>query len=388
MKNFMWWNPTIVIFGKGTIPQIAAQLSAIKAKSILLLYGGKAIFKNGVYTQVTDALNKSGITFVELGGVQSNPRIEKVREGVARIKAAAVDAIVPVGGGSVFDSAKAIAAGALYKGDVWDLFEGKAAIESALPIYGVLTASATSSEVNSIAVVSNQKQDKKTSINSPYLFPRVSIIDPSVQASMPESQTVNGGIDVMAHVLERLFDGAEGTGLIDEQGYAIIKSMLQIIPALRESPDDYDARSQYAWAASLGHNGSLSCGRDPRGDFSSHTLGHSLSLLYDTPHGASLAVMMPAWARYLYRDHPTPFARFAEAVFGIEGGDEEDRAAAGIDELESFFRSLGAPTTLRELNIPESDIDRLAKNASAFAPFGALQSLTSEDILEIYKLAY
>ncbi|GHS88201.1 NADH-dependent alcohol dehydrogenase [Synergistales bacterium] len=388
MKNFMWWNPTIVIFGEGTISQIAVQLSAVGAKSVLLLYGGKAIFKNGVYTQVTDALNENKIAFVELGGVKSNPRVDKVREGVARIKAASVDAIVPVGGGSVFDSAKAIAAGALYKGDVWDLFEGTAAIESALPIYGVLTASATSSEVNNIAVVSNPEQDKKTSITSPYLFPRVSIIDPSVQASMPESQTVNGGIDIMAHVLERLFDGAEGAELIDEQGYAIIKSMIRIIPALRESPDDYVARSQYAWAASLGHNGSMSCGRDPRGDFSSHKLGHSLSLIYDTPHGASLSVMMPAWARYLYRDHPTPFARFAESVFDIRGKDEEDRAAAGIDELERFFRSLGAPTTLRELNIPESDIDRLAKNASIFAPFGVLQSLTSEDILEIYKLAY
>jgi alcohol dehydrogenase YqhD (iron-dependent ADH family) len=384
----MWWNPTIVIFGSGTIPQIATQLSAVGAKSVLLLYGGKAIFKNGAYTQVVDALNENKIAFVELGGVKPNPRIEKVREGVARIKAKAVDAIVPIGGGSVFDSAKAIAAGALYKGDVWDLFEGKAVIESALPIYGVLTASATASEVNNIGVVSNSEQDKKTSITSPFLFPRVSIIDPSIQASLPESQTVNGGIDIIAHVLERLFDGAEGAELIDEQGYAIIKNMLQVIPALRENPADYDARSQYAWAASLGHNGSLSCGRDPRGDFSSHKLGHSLSLLFDTPHGASLAVMMPAWARYLYRDHPTPFARFAEAVFGIEGGDEEDRAAAGIDELENFFRSLGAPTTLRELDIPESDIERVAKNASIFAPFGVLQSLTAEDILEIYKLAY
>ncbi|GHS94090.1 NADH-dependent alcohol dehydrogenase [Synergistales bacterium] len=388
MKNFMWWNPTIVIFGHGTIPQIADQLSAVKVKSVLLLYGGKAIFKNGVYTQVTDALTKNNIAFAELGGVKSNPRIEKVREGIARIKASAVDAIVPVGGGSVFDSAKAIAAGAVYKGDVWDLFEGKAEIEGALPIYGVLTASATASEVNNIGVVSNPEKDKKTSIVSSYLFPRVSIIDPSVQASISESQMVNGGIDIMAHTLERLLDGAEGVEFIDEQGYALIRTMLQTIPALREDPTDYDARSQYAWAASLAHNGSLSCGRGERGDFSSHKLGHSLSLMFDTPHGVSLSVMMPAWARYVYEDHPKPFARFAEAVFGIEGGDEVDRAAAGIEELEAFFRSQGAPTTLRELEIQESDIERIAANASVFAPFGVLKSLNTEDILEIYKIAY
>lgn len=389
MKNFTWWNPTIVIFGTGTIPQIADQLVAVGAKSVLLVYGGKAIFKNGVYLQVTEALTKKGIAFPELGGVKPNPTIDRVREGVARVKASMVDAIVPIGGGSVFDTAKAIAAGAFYKGDVWDLFEGKTAeLKRALPIFGVLTASATSSEVNSIAVISNPEKSSKTSINSPFIYPRVSIIDPSVQASLPESQMVNGGIDTMAHVMERLFDGAAGVELMDEQGYAIVRTMMNLIPALRENPNDYDARAQYAWAASLGHNGSLSCGRGERGDFSSHKLGHSLSLLFDTPHGASLAVMMPAWARYLYRDYPVPFARFAEAVFGVDDGDDEDRALEGIERLEDFFRSAGAPTTLRELNIGENNLERLADNAALFAPFGVLKSLDAADILEIYKLAY
>jgi alcohol dehydrogenase YqhD (iron-dependent ADH family) len=389
VQNFTWWNPTIVIFGKGTIPQIADQLSAVGAKNVLLVYGGKAIFKNGVYTQVTDALMKKGIAFPELGRVRSNPTIDKVREGTALVKANKIDAVVPVGGGSVFDTAKAIAAGAFYEKDVWELFEGKEGeLKRALPIFGVLTASATASEVNSIAVVSNPEKSLKTSLASAFLFPRVSIIDPSVQASLPEEQTVNGGIDIIAHTLERLFDGAEGVGLIDEQGYAIVRSMIRLIPELRENPDNYEARAQYAWAASLAHNGALSCGRGPRGDFSSHKLGHSLSLLFDTPHGASLAVVMPAWARRLYRDNPTPFARFAEAVFGVEDGEEEERALEGIERLEDFFRSLGAPTTLRELKVGESDLERLAENASASLPFGVLKPLTSEDILEIYKLAY
>jgi alcohol dehydrogenase YqhD (iron-dependent ADH family) len=389
MENFTWWNPTIVIFGKDTIPLIADQLAAIKAKSVLLVYGGKAIFKNGVYLQVTEALTKKDIAFPELGGVKSNPAIDKVREGVARVKASPVDAVVPVGGGSVFDTAKTIAAGAFYKGDPWDFFEGKASeLQRALPIFGVLTASATASEVNNIAVVSNPEKEAKTSFNSPFIFPRVSIIDPSAQFSLPEEQTVNGGIDIMTHTMERLFDGAEGVELMDAQGYALLKSMIELIPELRMNPENYKARAQYAWAASLAHNGSLSCGRGARGDFSSHKLGHSLSLLFGVPHGASLSVMMPAWARYLYKDNPRPFARFAEAVFGIDGGDEEESALEGIERLESFYRSIGVPTTLRELKIGEADIERITQNAASFAPFGVLKSLTADDILEIYKLAY
>lgn len=388
MRNFTWWNPTIVIFGVGTIAQIGEQLAAVGAKSVLLVYGGKAIFRNGVYLQVTKALTDHGIAFPELGGVKANPTIDKVREGVARLKAGMPDAVVPIGGGSVFDTAKAIAAGAFYDGDPWDFFDGKAdEVKNALPLFGVLTASATASEVNSIAVVSNPEKESKTSLNSPFLFPRVSIIDPSVQTSLPEAQTVNGGIDIMAHVLERLFDG-DTVELMDAQGYALVKSMMRLIPELRENPDNVEARGAYAWAASLGHNGSFACGRATRGDFSSHKLGHSLSLLFDTPHGASLAVMMPAWARYLYRENPAPFARFAENVLGLDDGDAEDLALAGIEGLEHFFRSQGAPTTLRELNVPESAIERLAENAAQYAPFGVLKSLGADDILEIYKLAY
>lgn len=389
MKNFTWWNPTIIIFGQGTIPEIADQLAAVGAKSVLLVYGGQSIFKNGVYLQVTEALTKKGIAFPELGGIKANPTIDKVREGVARNKVSMVDAIVPIGGGSVFDTAKAIAAGTFYEGDPWDFYEGKASeIQKALPIFGVLTVSATASEANGISVISNPEKKAKTSLKSPFLFPRVSIIDPSVQASLPEEQTVNGGIDIMAHVMERLFDGATGVRMMDEQGYALVRSMMRLIPELRETPDDYEARSQYAWAASLAHNGFFNCGRDGTGDFSSHKLGHSLSLLYNVPHGASLSVMMPAWARFVYPENPLPFARFAQAVFGVEDGDEEEMALEGIELLEDFFRSVGAPTTLRDLGLEEDDIDRLAENASSFAPFGTLVTLNSEDVLEIYDLAY
>ncbi|MDR1740940.1 MAG: iron-containing alcohol dehydrogenase [Synergistaceae bacterium] len=388
MRDFTWHNPTTVIFGRDTVPLIADHLAAAGVKRVLLLYGGGAVFKNGAYSKVVEALGGKGIEYVELGGVKSNPTVEKVREGVARAVAnPPVDAIVPVGGGSVFDSAKAIALGARYAGDVWDLFEGKQPA-GALPIFGVLTVSATSSEVNDIAVLSNQKKAAKTSLVSPLIYPRVSVIDPSLQTTVPEAQMVSGGIDIMSHVMERVFDGVDGVELMDEQGYAMLRVMMRLIQDLRDDPADYDARAQYAWAGSIAHSGSLSCGRGNRGDLASHKLGHSLSLLFDTPHGMSLAVMMPAWARYVARENPVPFARFAEAVFDVEPGDDEDVAFDGIDRLEDYFRSVGAPTTLKELGVKEADIPRLAENAGAFAPFGVLKLLNAEDIIEIYKLAY
>ena len=389
MQNFMWWNPTIVFFGKGTIPKLVEQLAAVGAKSVLLFYGGKAIFKNGAYAQLTQALTKAGIAFPEIGGVKPNPRIDKVREAVARIKAAPVDAVVPIGGGSVFDTAKAVAAGACYDGDVWDFFEGKAEVQRALPIFGVLTVSASSSEMNGIAVVSNPEKEAKVSMNSPLIHPKVSVIDPSLQTSLPERQTVNGGIDIIAHILERVLDGDEGTEMMDEQGYALVRSMMRLIPELIEDPQNYDARAEYAWAGALAHSGFFSCGRAARGDFSSHKLGHSLSLLYDVPHGASLAVMMPAWARHLYEENPVPFARLAENVFdNFDDVSDEEKALSAIEALEDFFREIGAPTTLRELDIPEEDIQKLADNAAKNGKFGVLKELDAEDVLEIYKLAY
>ena len=395
MENFVWHNPTKVLFGKDTVPELIKLMKADNIKNVLVLYGGKAIFKNGAYAQVIKALSENKINFTEIGGVKPNPRIDKVREAVNRIKMQAesspnekFDAILPIGGGSVFDSSKAIAAGALYHGDVWDFFDGKAKVESALPIYGVLTVSATSSEVNGIAVVTNPDKEAKTSMSSDLVYPRAAAIDPSFQITLPNKQTVNGGVDIISHVLERVLDGDEGAYIMDDQGYALIRNMMRIIPDLLEEPRNYDLRAEYAWIASIAHSGFLSCGREGRGDFSSHKLGHSLSLLFDVPHGASLSVMTPAWARYLYEDKPVPFARLAENVFDIFDGSDEDKAIDAIEALEDFFSSIGAPTTLRELDIDESEIERIAENASKGGAFGKLSKLEPEDVLEIYKLAY
>ncbi len=388
MENFLWHNPTEIIFGKDTVKDLAEYLKKDGVKGVLLVYGGKGIFKSGAYAQATEMLNKAGIAFSEVNDIKSNPRIDKVREGIARVKAGGIDAIMPVGGGSVFDSAKAIAAGSCYSGDVWDFFEGKAKIERALPIYGILTASASSSEANGIAVVSNPEKESKVSMNSPLVYPKVSVIDPSFQFTLPQKQTVYGGVDIIAHILERVLDGDEGSELIDEQGYALIRTMMRVIPELIENPKDYDARAEYALAGMMAHNGFLSVGRKTRGDFSSHRMGHSLSLLFGAAHGASLSVVMPAWARYLYEENPVPFARLGEAVFDIYDGTDEEKALDAIDALEDFFKDINAPTTLRELGIKEEDIEKIAANASKGQTFGVLKALAPEDVLEIYKLAY
>ena len=388
MHNFLWHNPTALIFGKDTVKDLAEYLKNDGIKGVLLVYGGKGIFKSGAYAQTTEMLTKAGIKFSEVNDVKPNPRIDKVREGIARVKAGGIDAIMPVGGGSVFDSAKAIAAGSCYDGDVWDFFEGKAKVSNALPIYGVLTASASSSEVNGIAVVSNPEKEAKVSMNSPLIYPKVSVIDPSFQFTLPEKQTVYGGVDIIAHILERVLDGDEGSELIDEQGYSLIRTMMRVIPELIENPKDYDLRAEYALVGAIAHSGFLSIGREFRGDFSSHRMGHSLSLLFGVAHGASLSVVMPAWARYLYEENPVPFARLGEAVFDIFDGTDEEKALEAIEALEDFFKDINAPTTLRELGIKEDEIERIAENASRGQTFGVLKQLEPEDVLEIFRLAY
>lgn len=388
MHNFTWHNPTAVIFGKDTVKELEAPLKSAGVKGVLLVYGGKGTFKSGAYEQVTDMLKRAGIAFSDLNDVKPNPLIGKVREGIARVKAGGIDAIMPIGGGSAFDTAKAIAAGACYSGDIWDFYASKGKIDKAMPIYGVLTASASSSEVNCISVISNPETQDKISMSAPCLYPKISVIDPSFQITLPQKQTIYGGVDIIAHVLERVLDGDDENELMDEQSYALIRTMMRVIPELIEDPKNYDARADYAMSGMMAHSGFLSLGRKTRGDFSSHKLGHSISLLYGAAHGASLSVIMPAWSRYLYEDSPEPFVRLGEEVFGIYDGDDEDRALETIESLEDFFKEINAPTTLRELGLKESDVEKLAENASKLLPYGSLKELTAEDVLEIYKLAY
>lgn len=388
MYDFTFSLPTKVIFGRGVNLKLGEELARDGIASVLLLYGGGSARKTGVYKNVTDSLRANNISFTECSGVRSNPVISKVRETVGILKSNELEAIVAIGGGSVIDSAKAIAAGALYDGDTWDFFARKAKIERALPVYAVVTVSATASEMNYTSVITNEEKGVKLGLHSRHFFPKLTFIDPLLQVDVPETQTVNGGIDAVTHVLETYFTASEGVEVQQEYIEGLVRSLLRLVPALIANPADYDARSQYAWATICALNGTAFAGYPTRGDFASHQLGHVLSARLDAVHGATLSVMMPAWMKYVYKEDVKTFARFAEKVFGITCGDEEEQAWAGIEALRGRFASFGAPVTLRELGVKEEDIQEYAAAATQGGPLGVLKKIRGEDALEIYRLAY
>lgn len=387
MNNFTYYNPTKIYFGRNTIKNIGREMREQGVKKALLVCGRQSIFSNGVYDQVSSSLIGWYVDFIRFSGIQPNPLLSKVEEGVRLARQEGVDAILAVGGGSVFDSAKAIAAGVAHDGPVWDFFTGQARIKSALPIFGVLTLSATGSEMNGNAVITKADEKKKWGIASRHLYPRVSIIDPSVQAWLSERDTVNGAVDILSHVFELYFDGSENVELMQEYSEAIIRCVIKNVKILLENPADYEARAQMAWAATLALNNSNAAGRRG-GDWATHDMEHSISAFYDVAHGAGLAVMTPAWMRYVYREDLPTFARFAEKVFGIEKGSLEEKAEKGIEQLREFFREIGAPLSLQDLGVEYRDLEKMAENAVQDRTLGRLKPLQKEDVLAIYQLAW
>lgn len=386
MRNFDYVNPTKVIFGKETVTRIGSELKRDGIKKVLMLYGKSSIFKNGVYDTVVKSFKDNGVEFIELGGVKPNPVLSLVEEAIAKCRDNNIEAIVPVGGGSVYDSAKAIAAGAIYDGPVWDFFEGKARVKKALPIHGVLTLSATGSEMNGNSVVTKRDEDKKWAISGKALYPSLSIIDPTVQFTLPRSQTVNGAVDTITHVMELYCDKTPAVDIMKEYSEGIIRTTIKHTEVLLDQTDNYDSRAEFAWCATLALNGSNGTGRSG-GDWSSHVIEHALSALYDIAHGAGLSIVFPAWAKYVYKEDVATFARFAEKVFAITEGSEEEKALAGIEALKDWYRKIGSPVSLKDANIPYEAIDDLADNAAMNGPFGAMKELHRQDIVEILKLA-
>lgn len=388
MYDFTFYNPTRVIFGRDVFPKLADELAKDGISRVLLLYGGGSIHKTGVYDQVVKALNSHDVVFFECPGVKANPVVSKAREAVEAIKSNRIEAVVAIGGGSVIDSAKGIAAAALYGGDIWDFYSRKATVEQALPIYTVVTVSATASEMNFTSVMTNEELGHKVGLSCEQFYPRCTLIDPSVQFTVSERQTMDGGIDAVCHVLETYFDGAKGLEIQKEYAEGLVRSIIRLMPILRAHPDDYDARAQFAWAAVNALNGITWAGHPTRGEFSSHGMGHTLSAKYDSVHGETLSVIMPAWMKYVYKRDMTTFARFAERVFGANAGSEEERALAGIECLKGFFASLGAPVTLGDMGIPKADLPELAAHVTRNGAIGSLMKLETGDVLKIFESAY
>lgn len=399
MNDFSFYSPTRIVFGKNALESIGSELGRIGCTKALIVYGGGSARAAGTLDRVEASLNAAGIAHVELGGVRPNPEITLVREGVELARFEKVDVIVPVGGGSVMDTAKAIALGAVYNGDVWDFFVHRATPTERIPVAAVPTLPASGSEASNSSVISNDAEHLKCGINTDLNRPVAAFMDPKLTYTLPPYQTAAGAVDIISHAMERFFSGEPAVPVTDHIACGIIRSVIECAPRALAQPDDYDARANLMWAGTLAHNGLAGCGvnvpgsRD--GDWTCHGLEHELSAL-DTSitHGAGLAVIFPAWMRYVWREHPERFLTFAREVFDIEavdGSDEaiEDAVTATIDELQEFFVSLGMPRTLGAFDVHEDDIERMIPGLTLNRGevFGSFKQLTLDDARAIFRSA-
>lgn len=383
MENFVFQNPTKLVFGKGTVEKIGEYLKKDGIKKVLLLYGGGSIKKNGVYEKVVRSLIENGVEKVEVSGVRPNPVLSKVHEAIDVARKNDVQAILAVGGGSVVDSAKAVAAGFYYEGDIWDAFIGKYNVKKALPLYVILTMSATGTEMNGNGVVTNEETKEKFYFSSKHVYPVLSIVDPTTQFSLPKEQVVYGAIDAISHVMEYYFD-TTGSDLIDRIDEGIIKTLIETTEILIKEPENYEARANFCLATTLALNGLTGMGTNG-GDWSSHELEHAVSALKpDVAHGAGLAIVFPAWMTYVKDKISEKLIKFGNNILGLDGEITPERT---IEALKNWYSSIGAPVKLCEIGFTKEDIDELTKTANKHAPFGTVKELREEDIRKIYEIA-
>ncbi|MBE5801292.1 MAG: iron-containing alcohol dehydrogenase [Clostridiales bacterium] len=389
MKDFVFQNPTRIHFGRNAMESLSGEVARY-GKRVLLVYGGGSIKRIGVYDAVMAQLQAAQAQVWELSGVQPNPRLSLVYQGITICHEQNIELVLAVGGGSAIDTAKAIANGACYDGDVWDLFEGKGSNTAVLPLGVVLTLPAAGSEMSNSSVITREEDMCKRGRSTPFNFPAFSILNPEYSFSLPPFQTACGIVDIMAHMMERYFTMVEHVELTDRLIEGALKTVINNAPIVMEKPDDYDARAEITWAGALAHNTLLDTGRI--GDWASHKLEHELSALYDIAHGAGLAVVFPAWMKFvLPRGGAKKLAQFAIRVFDVPEtfGTEGAIAAEGIRRLETFYRSLGLVTTLHEMDIDQSRIPEMAERAVRMmgGKLGGFVPLDEAMAQEIYRLA-
>lgn len=388
MKDFNYCAPTRVIFGKNTELEVGKALKNAGATRVLMQYGGGSIKKSGLYDRVVKAIREEGIELFELGGVQPNPHLSLVRKAIEIVREQKIDYLLAVGGGSAIDSTKATAVGAVYDGDVWDFYCGKAVPKKAMPVGVVLTIPAAGSEGSNSSVITNEDGWIKRGLGCDLTRPAFAIYNPELTYSLPAYQTAAGATDIMAHIMERYFTNEPDVDMTDRLCESVLKTIIRQAPVAVKEPDNYVARAEMMWASTVAHNDFLSCFRV--GDWSSHQLSHELSGMYDATHGAALAVAFPAWMTYVYKHDVQRFCRFAVEIMGVEMDffHPEETALKGIAALRAFFKSIGMPTTLSELGVPEDKLDVLADKVKrgADGTTGQFAKLTRDDCLKIYQL--
>ncbi len=393
MFNFTYYTPTKVVFGKNTEQEAGRLVKEFGGTKVLLHYGGQSAVRSGLLDRVKKSLEEAGVDYVELGGVVPNPHLSKVREGIALALENHVDFLLAVGGGSVIDSAKAIAY-ALDEPDkdVWELYAGKRTAKGCFPVGAIPTIAAAGSEMSNSSVITNEETKEKRSYNTDLARPRFAIMNPELTVTLPDYQTEAGCADIMMHTMERYFTQGGNMELTDNLAEALLKTVMKYAKILHSDPTNYEARAEVMWAGSLAHNGLTGCGIQ-NGDFASHKLEHELGGFFDVTHGAGLTAVWPAWARYVYKECMPRFVKYATNVMGVVRTDDmsdEDVALAGIAAMEDFYRSIGMPINIKELGIAPTAEEIRAMAVSAVPKdgfLGAAKKLYLEDAIAIYTNA-
>ena len=389
MNNFTFYSPTEFVFGKDTETQVGNLVKKYNGHNVLIVYGGGSVVRSGLMEKVKRSLDELGLKHTELGGVQPNPIDTKVYEGIELGRKAQIDFLLPVGGGSVIDTAKAIALGMKYEGDFWDFYIGKATPERALPVGVVLTIPAAGSEGSGNSVITKTDGLLKLGVRTDkVLRPVFSIMNPELTFTLPAWQTACGITDMMAHIMERYFTNTEGVEISDRIAEGVLKTIITEAPLVMAEPQNYDARANIMWAGMVAHNGTCGVGRTE--DWTSHFMEHEISAIYNVSHGAGLAVIFPAWMTYMAKHNPHKIVQFATRVWNVTPTDNaEETALKGIACYKDFMHSIGMPTTFKELGIDNPDIDLLHKklHEDKGETVGNYIRLDRKATREIYELA-
>lgn len=387
MENFTYCTPTRYIFGRGAELQAAPLCASCRWKHVMIVYGGESAKRSGLLDRVNASLSEAGIETSLLGGVRPNPTDDKVYEGIALGRETRPDAILAVGGGSVIDTAKAIAAGILYDGDFWDFYCGKSSVTEVLPVAVILTIPAAGSEGSGNSVITRLDGLRKLSLRTDTaLRPRFACLNPELTFTLPPYQTASGIADMMVHIMERYFSPTENVEVTDRLCEGLLKAIITEAPKVIAEPDNYDARANIMWSGTLAHNGLCGCGRVE--DWASHFIEHELSAIYDVTHGAGLAVVTPAWMTYVSGINPTKVAQFGRRVFDITADDDKEASRLGIEALRTFFSSIGLPVTMGQLGVENPDIELLVRklHENKGPVIGGYVRLSADDTRHILEL--
>ena len=392
MKDFSFYAPTEVVFGEKSEEQVARLVKKYGGKKVLVHYGGQSAIRSGLLVKIINQLQEAGIDFVKLGGVVPNPRLSLAQKGIELCRKKGIDFILAVGGGSVIDSAKCIAYGVPYKGNVWDFYLGKEKATKMLPVAAVLTIPAAGSEMSESSVITNEEGDVKLGYSNNLSRPKFAIMNPRRTFTLPPYQTAAGVTDMMMHTMERYFTKDDDMDLTTDLAEAMLRSMKNAVFAVLKNPEDYRYRAQIMWGGSLMHNGLTGCGVDE--DWATHQLEHELSGMFDVTHGAGLAAIWPSWARYVMHENLRRFVRFAVNVMDVPNDftDPEGTALKGIEAMERFYHAIGMPINIKELigrDITDAEIKEMTRKCSrdGKSTCGGLKVLEAKDMQAIYQMA-